>query len=267
MISADYHIHSYFSGDSEECFEQIVSASVAAGLQEICVTDHQDFGFVAEEVLYELKAETYYETISQIARKYAGTLTIKKGVETGLEADKAGLLADFVNSQPFDFVIGSVHLIGGCDPYYPTFFEGKSDEQAFTEYFEAILAALEVCSDFDVFGHLDYIVRYSPRKASNYSYEKYRGLIDAVLERLIHMGKGIEVNTCGYRAGLGFPNPCKDILNRYREMGGEILTVGSDAHVAKDIGSYFTEVEALLSECGFRYYTVYDKRIPDFIKI
>ncbi len=267
MILADYHIHSYFSGDSEETFEEIVKASVLAGLKEICITDHQDFGFMADGILFELEVDEYYQALCRVSEQYADTLTVKIGVETGLEPDKSQMLHQFANAHEFDFVIGSTHLVDGMDPYYPEFFQGKTDEQAFARYFESILESLDVCSDFDVYGHIDYIVRYSPNKARNYSYEKYHDMIDAILRKLIHMGKGIEVNTCGYRYGLGFPNPCKEIVRRYHELGGEIITVGSDAHVAQDIGYDFKKVEQLLSECGFDYYTVFSKRVPAFVKL
>ena len=267
MIRSDFHIHTHFSGDSDADINEIVKTAVSQGLQTICITDHQDFDFYAEGILYELDSALYFHTLCEAAQRYASLLTIRIGVETGLEPDKAEKLHQFVTGIPFDFVIGSSHLIKGADPYYPEFFAGKDDDPVFTEYFESILDNLTCCHDFDVYGHLDYIVRYSPRKSQNYSYEKYHVLIDAILKKLISMEKGIELNTCGYRNGLNEPNPCRDVIKRYRELGGEIITIGSDAHKPSDIGHRFTDAEEILRSCGFHYYTVFKERKPAFLKL
>lgn len=267
MILTDYHVHTKFSGDSDAKFDDIISSAVSLGLKEICITDHQDYDFYADGVLFELNADEYFNTLCEISKQYASVLTIKKGIETGLEPVHAMKLHQLITSYPFDFVIGSSHLINGYDPYYPAYFEGKTDEQAFTEYFESIITNLEHCNDFDVYGHIDYVVRYCPNKNKNYSYEKFHGILDTILAKLIDMGKGIEINTSGYRSGLNAPNPCLEIVKRYRELGGEIITIGSDAHSAKDIGYRFSDAENILKACGFRYYTKFENRKPVFIKI
>lgn len=267
MILSDYHIHTKFSGDSEAEFEDIINSAVSHGLKEICITDHQDFDFVADGILFELNSDEYFNTLLDIEKKYSSRIKIKKGVETGLEPDKATQLHEFVTSHEFDFVIGSSHLINGFDPYYKEYFEGKSDYQAFMEYFESILINLDYCNDFDVYGHIDYVVRYCPNKNNHYSYDIFHDIIDSILIKLIKMGKGIEINTSGYRSGLNAPNPCLEVVKRYHELGGEIITIGSDAHVAKDIGYRFSDAENILKECGFKYYSVFRHRKPTFIKL
>lgn len=267
MILSDYHIHTKFSGDSEADFKDIVSSAVSKGLKEICITDHQDFGFVAEGVLFELDADEYFNTLCNISEKYCDDIIIKKGIETGLEPDKAKLIHNFVNSHPFDFVIGSSHLINGKDPYYKEYFEGKTEHEAFMEYFESILTNLDYCDDFDVYGHIDYVVRYSPNKNKNYSYQKYSEILDEILLKLIDKGKGIEINTSGYLSGLNAPNPCVDVIKRYREFGGEIITAGSDAHKPENIANRFLIATEILKACGFKYYTVFNNRKPEFIQL
>ena len=122
-------------------------------------------------------------------------------------------------------------------------------------------------SDFDVLGHIDYVVRYGKETAEHYSYRKYADEIDAILKKVLDMGKGIELNTGGYKYGLGFCNPHPDIIRRYRELGGEIITVGADAHCPEHIAYDFAKAKAVLEECGFRYYTVFEERKPVFRKI
>lgn len=267
MILSDYHIHTKFSGDCSTEPDILAATAIAKGLKTICITDHQDFGYTDDGVLYELDAMNYYNTMQEFSDKYRDKLDIRIGVETGLEPDKSTLLHDFVSSCDFDFVIGSSHLVNGVDPYYKEYFEGKTEKQALLEYFESILTNLNFCKDFDVYGHIDYVVRYAPNKDLNYSYQKYGDIIDEILKTLLSMGKGIEINTSGYRSGLSEPNPCTDIIRRYREFGGEIITIGSDAHFPEHIGYKFDSVSEILKRCGYKYYTIFKKRKTEFIKL
>lgn len=267
MIYSDYHIHTEFSGDCKFSPELIVESAINKGLKEICITDHQDFGFIADDILYEIDILDYYKKIHELSIKYKNQITIKTGIEMGLEPDKSNKIDLFLNSEEFDFVIGSSHLINGFDPYYPDYFKGKSDEEAFLEYFESILKNLETCNNFDVYGHLDYVVRYAPNQHKYYSYNKFQEIIDTILIKIISLNKGIEVNSGGLRYGLPFSNPCTEIIKRYKELGGEIITIGSDAHNPQDIAHSFNIINDILLDCGFKYYCNFSKRKPIFIKL
>ena len=167
---------------------------------------------------------------------------------------------NYVNQYPFDFVIGSEHNPGNVDPYYPEYFEGRSEQEAYTQYFEETLVNLKLFSDFDALGHMDYVVRYGPNRNKYYSYRKYADLIDPILEFIIDKGIALEINAKGYKSGLGEPNPCKDIILRYKELGGELVTIGSDAHLVNDLCYDFDRIENLLLECGFRYHVIFIQR-------
>ena len=130
------------------------------------------------------------------------------------------------------------------------------------EYYEATLANIRKLDCFDVYGHIDYIVRYAPNKRENYSILDYKDIIDEILKLLIENGKGIECNTAGFKYGLGVPNPENYVLKRYHELGGEILTIGSDGHKPEHTAYAFDKVPALLESCGIRYYTVFHNRKP-----
>ena len=175
--------------------------------------------------------------------------------------------AAFAKEHDYDFIIGSSHICHGKDPYYPAFYEGRSQEAAYREYFESILENLKVYSNFDVYDHLDYVVRYGPTKDQGYSYEMYREIFDRILTTLIDMEKGVEINTSALARGMREPNPCIGILRRYRALGGEIVTVGSDAHKPGQIAHAFDRAAEILKDCGFRYYVVYEKRNPSFYKL
>ena len=111
------------------------------------------------------------------------------------------------------------------------------------------------------------MVRYGPEKNKNYSYDKYKDVIDEILRQLIAHGKGIELNMAGFKYGLGHPNPTEEILHRYRELGGEIITIGADAHTPDKIGYAFDKAADVLRECGFSYYAVFKNRRPVFHKL
>ena len=135
------------------------------------------------------------------------------------------------------------------------------------EYFESILENISAYDGFDVYGHIDYVVRYGPNKNREYSYGRYKDILDEILKKLISMGKGIELNTGGYHYGLGEPNPCTAVIRRYRELGGEIITIGADAHTPDKIACAFDKAASVLEACGFRYYTIFKDRKPEFISL
>lgn len=266
MLS-DYHLHCYYSGDSDETPENIVKTAVSKGMKHLCFTDHLDLDYPYDDCCFDLDIEKYYEEISYLKETFKNKIDIRIGMETGLEPQLSKRLDEKIRMKDFDFIIGSSHLVNRMDPYYPSYFEGRTNKEAYMEYFESILACLETCTNFDVYGHIDYIVRYTPYKDDTFQYRDFSDIIDSILSKLIDLGKGIELNTGGYNAGLSYPNPCPDIIKRYRELGGEIITAGSDAHKAIRIGDSFDKAQNILSECGFKYYCVFKNRKPEFIKL
>lgn len=265
----DCHMHSSFSGDSDTPMEQMIQKAISLGLSGICFTEHldPDYPEIPEDVDFSLNIERYEEAVLSFRQKYHDRLTISFGIELGLQPHLAQEFHSLLKEHSFDFVIGSSHAVHGFDPYYPDFFLGRGESAAYMEYFESILENLSVFSETDVYGHLDYVVRYGPNRNRNYSYGHYREILDEILKTLIHKQVGLEVNTGGYHKGLGEPNPCADIIRRYRELGGEILTIGSDAHDPSKIGYAFSSAAALLKDCGFSYYTVFHDRKPLFLPL
>ncbi len=270
-IKADCHTHSSYSGDSKASMESMVEAAISKGLTHICITEHYDPDYVYsnsdDEGIFELNTDSYLYELLQLRAKFKDKINIGFGVELGLQPHLKRELAIYSRSHEFDFIIGSSHVCNRKDPYYPSFFEGRSEEEAHREYFEAVYECIKKTPYFDVYGHLDYVVRYGPTKNDSYTYQKHSDIFDKILNELIENEKGIELNTGGFRAGLGQPNPCIDILKRYRELGGEIITVGSDAHKPCDIASDFDKACDILKECGFGYYCVYQNRLPEYFKL
>lgn len=271
MITADYHLHSSFSGDSHEPMENMVRAAIQKGLTHICFTEHMDMDYpVTEDTpegIFLVNTDSYLYDLATLKNKYAKEIRILFGIELGLQPHLNKELALYARSHEFDFIIGSTHIVNKKDPYYPSFYEGRSEEEAYREYFQGIIDNIKKFKNFDVCGHLDYVVRYGPEMDKNYSYAKYMDLFDKILELLLENEKGIELNTGNLRKGTREASPCSAILKRYREMGGEIITIGSDAHCAKDVASDFAKAAEVLTDCGFRYYCIYENRLPEYKKL
>ncbi|MCI8863172.1 MAG: histidinol-phosphatase HisJ family protein [Lachnospiraceae bacterium] len=267
MLKADFHLHSSFSGDSDTAPEQIVETGLLKGLSAVCFTDHFDADYPYDNVCFMLDTEAYLERVLELRSAYEGRIEIGFGVELGLQPHLGELYRSYVGQYPFDFVIGSTHLMDGKDPYYASFWEDCAPKDGIRRFLEITLENMKAFDDFDVYGHLDYIVRYAPLEPKRFFYGDYGDLMDEILRFLISRGKGIEVNTGGYKAGLGCPNPCPEVLRRYRELGGEIVTMGSDAHAAEYVGGFMDTARDVLRDCGFRYFTVFRGREAVFVAL
>lgn len=270
-IKADYHLHSSFSGDSDTPMENMVLEGISRGLSAMCFTEHLDMDYPyqspEEEGLFELNTDSYLYELIRLKEKYADKIRILFGVELGIQPHLRRELAIYAKSFDFDFIIASSHICNGKDPYWPSFYEGRTDKEAYLEYFSSIPECLKAFGNFDVYGHLDYVVRYGKTKDDNYDHEEYKDIIDQILKTLLKMEKGIEVNTGAAGYHLKDLNPCAGILKRYRELGGEIVTIGSDAHDPSAIARSFDRAADVLKACGFRYYATFEKRMPEFHKL
>lgn len=259
----DCHLHTEFSTDSETPMRAQAERALELGIPAICVTDHMDMDYPQGE--FWLDTDRYMEAVRRLQEEYRGRLEIGFGVELGLMEHLRARQEEYLKKYPFDFVIGSVHLIHGEDPYNGELFRKYGDEEVFREYFRLSHRLLADAPSIQSWGHLDYVVRYG-QNPEVYSYRKYADEIDAVLKLLLEKGIALEVNTAGFRT-LGRTNPEPDVLRRYRELGGELITVGSDGHQPEYLGYRFRETEELLCSCGFSYYAVFRQRKPEFIKI
>lgn len=264
----DFHLHSSFSGDSRAPMEDMIQSAIAKGLTHICFTEHIDKDFPTDHhENFSVDTPAYLETYTRLAEKYREQIHIYFGIELGLQPYLSGLYEQYIRQYPFDYCIGSSHLVDGKDPYYPDFFEGRDEAAVYERYFISILENLEAFSFIDTYGHLDYIVRYGPTQNQNYRYETYADILDEILKKLIEKGIALECNTAGFRYGLGHPNPCEEILCRYHELGGELLTLGSDGHAPQDAAHSYEKIGQLLRSCGFTHLTIFEKRRPRFFPL
>ncbi len=290
MINADYHVHSDYSSDGTAPPEQMIKQAIRLGLKRICFTDHMDYDYPqVSDYSFVFGMEDYQEELRSLREQYSSQISILTGVELGLQPHITDRMNSLVQNCPLDFVIGSTHVVDRVDPYYPEYWEGISQEEGIRRYFQAILDNVRSFDGFHVCGHIDYIIRYTPttmahksylradmsvpenklRQAeayaeiySLYRYETYAELLDEVLQVLLSKGKGIEVNTSGLRHGLKYAHPRTEILKRYKELGGELITIGSDAHSPEYLGFGFRQTSELLKSLGYRYYAVFQQGKP-----
>ncbi|MEF9916249.1 MAG: histidinol-phosphatase HisJ family protein [Lachnospiraceae bacterium] len=263
-MKSDFHMHTDFSGDADVSPELMIQGAIDKGLEIICFTDHVDKDFPCSDINFDLDVDLYIQTMEALRAKYRDKIDIRIGVELGLQPHLGPYYEAYVPQYPFDFVIGSVHVVHGQDPYLGKLFEQGTDEEIYRDTFLEMVEDIKAISTFDVLGHMDYIVRYGKEKAAHYSYEKYASYIDEVLRTVIAYGKGIELNTSGFKYGLGFCHPHPQIIKRYKELGGEIITIGADGHKPEHIAYNFHKVKEILSDCGFKYYTEFKERKPIF---
>ena len=267
-ISADYHVHTSFSGDSDASMESMIEQAISLGLTRICFTDHMDYEYpkqyLEQGCRFEFDVEEYFTTIAGFQEKYKSQISILAGIELGVKPALAERLDTLVKSYPFDFVIASSHLLDNYDPYFPDFWESieNNSEQGIRRYFQSIRENIEAFSNFDVYGHLDYIVRYVPDKHFQYDPTQYQEEIDQLLKVLISKGKGIEINTAGLKYGLPFAHPKPELLQRYFELGGTYFTIGSDAHKPEHLAYDFEKEAAILEGIDLSHYAVFEKRKP-----
>ena len=264
----DSHIHPDFSSDSDTPARAQIQRAIDLGMDAVYITDHQDFDFPEDvyHMSFQFDTEPYIKELLQLKSEYQDQIHVRPGVELGLMTHLKEQLEDYVSSWPFDYVIGSIHLVRRMDPYFPEFYEGRTSQEAYLEYFETTLENVRLHNCFDALGHLDYVVRYGPTR-SCYPSNVYAEVIDEILRVLVQKGIALECNTAGLKHGLGFPHPHADIIRRYLELGGEMITLGSDGHQPAHLGYAFDTIGDYLKACGVRYQTVFCNRKPELIPL
>ena len=273
MITADCHMHSAFSADSEAPMETMILSAIDKGLDTICFTEHMDYDYPPQpgepdSLEFTVDMDAYVKKLFELKEKYCRHIEVLFGVEMGMMPYLGDRCRDFVKKYPFDFVIASTHLVNGRDPYYPkTYFDGISEEDGYRRYFETIIENMKAFTDFHTYGHIDYVVRYGPNQNKNYSYKKYRDILEPTLKYIIQSGKALEINTGGYKYGLGQPHPHLDVLQAFKSMGGELITIGADAHAPQHVAFDFARLESVLIDLDFKYYAVYKQGQPQMRKL
>ncbi|HHY25341.1 MAG TPA: histidinol-phosphatase HisJ family protein [Desulfitobacterium dehalogenans] len=265
MFLMDYHMHSLNSSDAHDEITALCKKAIPRGLQEIAITDHFEPSSGNEQYL-QYNGKKYFSEISEARQRFEGKIKIKSGVELGQPHRFPKHSLKLIEEYPYDYVLGSAHRL----PNNVDFGEVHYTPENLAAYCENYLIELKTLAQwdhYDCLGHLDLVKRYAANYQLRANLMDYQEQLAEILKIVIQKGKGIEVNTSGLRQAAGECLPGLDIIRLYKELGGEIATVGSDAHWAEDVGKGIPEGMELIRRAGFSYVTVYTNRKPTMIKI
>ena len=270
--------------------ESQIEKAIELGLDEMCFTDHVDYGIkrdwddprgiewrqgdgissgdAAREPLANVDYPRYFAKIARIRAAYGDTIKIRSGLEFGIQSITVGdyerLFAKY--QDELDFVLFSMHQVDNKEFWTQDFQRGRSQKEYNEAYYEEILKTMKAFKHYSVLAHLDLLVRYD--KAGRYPFDKVRDLVAEILKQAIADGKGIEVNTSSWHYGLSDTQPSRDILHLYKNLGGRIITVGSDAHQTSYLADHIKDAYAILrDEIGFKEIATFEHMQPIFHKL
>ena len=283
---ADYHVHSEFSDDSRELMEKQIERAIELGLDEICFTDHVDYGIKKDwdegniqwregdgvnydphllDPLANVNYPEYFAKLLRMKEIYKNRISIKKGLEFGIQTitiDPFERLYDKYRDE-LDFVLLSVHQVDNQELFPKDFQKGKTQKEYNELYYKEIYEIQKRFKHYSVLAHLDIIIRYDD--AGIYPFENVKDIIAEILKLAIADGKGIELNTSSWHYGLKDTMPSRDILKLYKDLGGKIITVGSDGHKTGYLADHVQEGYRILKEeIGFKEICTFDHMEPKF---
>jgi len=260
VLPADYHIHTLASPDGSETAGALASAAAARGIREIVLTDHCECEAPpGDRWHYDFDA-------GRKAFLDAGDtrgVTVKFGVELGQCGHNPEFADAVLRRGDYDFIIGSLHKLRDRPDFYYLDYRTLDIGDCLRRYFAETEHMCRTGS-FQVLGHLTYPFRYAPAFGLSLSIEPYREQVTRILKILIDRGMGIEVNTGALMGDLKATMPDEPVIRLYRELGGTVVTVGSDAHTAARVGEGFDGVYAMLRRAGFTHITLFDRRMPSW---
>lgn len=255
----DYHVHTTQSADCSTPIFDSCEAAIAAGVTEIAFTDHiehepadMSYGF--------FDYGQYMEDLERARERFDGQLTILAGAEVDFNTRIASQVEDFMGRHTFDFVIGSVHYGDDGEIIFPEYFATRSIDDVMRPYLEQIQAAAET-GWFDTIGHIDLPKRYRPAETLPYNPLAVEPELRAALRAIIDQGMSFEINTSGLRQAPKTSMPGPQIVDLYVQMGGSLITTGSDSHVPETIGAGINETMAMLQLCGITHLGSFRERV------
>ncbi|MCR5794122.1 MAG: histidinol-phosphatase HisJ family protein [Solobacterium sp.] len=287
-MRTDYHIHCEFSDDSREKMENQIERAIELGLDEICFTDHVDYGikkdwsegnieyrggdgmngFEDMDPVANVDYPKYFDKLHRMKDIYKDRITIRQGLEFGIQtitvAQYEKLFRDY--RDELDFTLLSMHQVDNLEFWTGDFMKGRTQKEYNEKYYQEIYDVMKVFRDYSVLAHLDLLVRYDPLGA--YPFANVRDMVAEILKLAIRDGKGIELNTSSWHYGLSDTQPSRAILKLYKDLGGRIITIGSDAHITKFLADHLDDaMDILKNEIGFTEFCTFDHMEPVFHKL
>ena len=270
-ILADMHTHSENSHDSSCPIEEMASAQIERGTEIFAVTDHFDASlYRGEQDLLPIVKSC--ETCAELNEKYKGKVKILKGIELGEGFWNMEMYDRAKNLTDYDVIVGSVHFVKYKDlteafSRMDFFALPKETVLEYTDaYFDDMITMIDAL-DFDILAHLTNLFKYTNGKYKlNVDITPYEDKIEIILKKIIKKGIALEVNTSSTEVLSDFM-PTRRIIKKYYDMGGHLVTLGSDAHISKNASVSFEVAVDFLKQTGFENIYYYEKRKPVAIKI
>ncbi len=255
----DYHIHTRFSSDCLVEMSEMCRAAVDRGLSEIGFTEHLDLD-PGDADLPPYRIEAWWEEIERCRHAFKGLLTIRAGIELGEPHRYPKTVQGVLQRFPWDYALGALHWVDSELIFHEAYFQ-RSAERAYLDYFEE-LGRMAEAGGFDILAHLDVVKRYAVEHYGRYDPARYEREIRGVLRTCVARGIALEVNTCTLRRPIGEMSPDRTVIDWYREAGGRWVTLGSDAHLAQDVGAGFDRAVATVQAAGFEHLARFERRQP-----
>ena len=263
----DTHNHCEFSFDGKRTTAlRSAQSAFDKGLDGIVFTDHYDI-YIPEVPGETMPRPQDFDIAAQQAEiervncLFPDRFKVLKGIEIGMNSHCREQARKIIGSHSFDQVIASVHYLDDSDPYYGAYFNGRDFKQAYGLYLETIFREMILLQDFDIAGHFDYVARYAPYPQDSIKYRDFSDIFDSIFSYLIENGKALEINTKSCNSSKGRATVLDmDLLKRYRELGGEAVSLGSDSHTPENVADRFKTYADLLRSAGFRWSSHYEKR-------
>lgn len=266
MIRTDIHTHTKFSADGRNSIEEMIAAAMQKGLAWYGISEHFNYDYdrlhltIDGQEVPPIDERAYFTRARELQKQLRGKLHLLVGAEFGYDNANSTLQRYIETEQEYspDFVVNSVHTCLGMDCYFPHYCVGKSKEYAYNAYLYRVLESLDAPYRYDIVAHIGYCSRNATYPDPKLRYEDYADVLDEILKRIIARGKILEVNSSAKTAGSPFI-PDTDILERYFELGGRMVSFASDAHDTTRIADRRDIVVAALKKVGFTYLTIPDK--------
>lgn len=283
----DCHTHCRFSPDGQDEPSKLVEMASQLGLKALAITDHcecntwfepEHYGIDSSKadpddiVMFNCKSfhESSLQPMKELKNQDHGDLVLIHGIELGQPLQAEDIANELVSDKNIDFVIGSLHNNSGKPDFYYLEYDKMSPQQIDTllkEYFDQVL---EMCivGKFDILGHLTYPLRYiSGKYGISVDIDRYRKTIEKIFTTLISNNKGIEINTSGLYTDLKKTMPDAQLVKLYKDIGGEIISIGSDAHRAEDVGRGIAQGAQITKDCGFDHVAYFKNHEPVFVNL
>lgn len=281
ILLIDCHTHTHNSSDAEnDTVKERCEKAIELGLYAMAITDHCEANRFYSKEYYNITEtsvnneynykRSYEESVAEttaVKEEYKNKLNLICGIELG-QATSNDNVADIIyNDKRIDFIIGSMHELPGHEDFYFLDYSKENVPKLMEENFKEIY---KLCKQnkFDVLGHLTYALRYiEGDQKIKVNISEYKDMIAEIFKEIIKNGKGIEINTSGLRQAYGKTFPSLEYIKLYKDLGGKIITFGSDSHSNADLGAGISQGIKIAKQAGFEKTAYYMNHNPYFIEI